>query len=162
MTKFKDSWQPLSQTSLCPFFSRIFSHLWFVHWLDGPDWRPLMPCRCCSFAKEPITCNWDEFKQAFDNVQSLTEATNCLIIGYKQHKRQAEFVKKHWGLKLFDFIPALEGEDESEEDDDEHENPCNHSRHFHSAVHLLLRLHGIRILRGCTYTYRRTDRHTQL
>ena len=59
-------------------------------------------------------------------------------------------------------LPAFEGEDDSEQDDDEHEDPCDHSGHLHGAVHLLLRLHGIRVLSGSTYTHTHTHTHTHI
>lgn len=61
--------------------------------------------------------------------------------------------------------PALEGEDEAEEDDDEHENARNHARQLDRAVHGFFRLHGVGVLRGgacaeSTHTHTHTHKVT--
>lgn len=46
--------------------------------------------------------------------------------------------------------PPFDGEHHTQENDDEHEEACDHSGHLHGVVHLLLGLHGVRILGGST------------
>lgn len=46
--------------------------------------------------------------------------------------------------------PPFDGEHHTQENDDEHEKASDYSSHLHGVVHLLLWLHGVRILGGST------------
>lgn len=46
--------------------------------------------------------------------------------------------------------PPFDGQHHAQENDDEHQEAGDHTGHLHRAVHLLLWLHGVRILSGGT------------
>ena len=46
--------------------------------------------------------------------------------------------------------PPLDGEHHAQEDDGEHEEAGDHAGHLHGVVHLLLWLHSVGVLSGCT------------
>lgn len=48
-------------------------------------------------------------------------------------------------------VPAFEGEENAQEDDDKHEDSRNDACHLYSAVHLFFRLYVIGILGRCTF-----------
>lgn len=54
--------------------------------------------------------------------------------------------------------PPFDGEHDTQENDDEHEEASDHTSHLHGVVHLLLWLHGVRILGGGTFEGKEEER----